>query len=201
MTRQWTASSQLFTLRSWAPQTNRSNFTCFGTDLVLPSPTVESQKRPLLLMNKLCLWRPALCCRLLKTLHAQLVYTEDHVDTSQRDGAHALPTDGPSSERLIFQFKPQNRRKLHKSLALYKHQLNEILLGEGKQIKPEQVAAGQTFEDLEAWLYKRGWDLRSGDVEDGEVVSADSSDDDDPPVVVELDEDGREVGLVSFAHD
>ncbi|KAK3374863.1 AAR2 protein-domain-containing protein [Podospora didyma] len=152
---------------------------------------------------KLCLWRPALCCSMLKTLHAQLVYTEDYVDISHQENGHARapPTEGPSSERLLFQFKPQNRRKLHKALALYKHQLNEMLLGEGNQIKPEQVATGQAFENLEAWLYRRGWDLRSGDVGDGEVISADDSDDDDAPVIVELDEDGHEVGLVSFSRD
>ncbi|KAK4106943.1 hypothetical protein N658DRAFT_491565 [Parathielavia hyrcaniae] len=191
---------------------------------------------------------PRLARGLLQTLHAQLFYNETHVgsgsgsgftDTAaQADadsdaddhyqhpsgggggGDHAV-ADGPSRDRPIFQYKPQNRQKLRQALVEYKRQLDDLLqrLGLGSSSSssstattttPEQGAVGQAFEELEAWLWRRGWDLRRGDLSrrlgrdkrDGDVQvqmpDSDDEDEDEQPVVVELDKEGREVGLVSF---
>ncbi|KAL2020378.1 hypothetical protein VTK56DRAFT_8507 [Thermocarpiscus australiensis] len=163
--------------------------------------------------------RPALARDLLQTLHAQLFYAEHHVGSSSSSSTTTAPpeqqdsaddgtegssssssaTDGPGSDRVVYQYKPQNREKLRLMLAQYKRRLNELLLGLGGRITPAQQAVGRAFEDLEAWLWRYRWDLRGEDRPERDRVDvADSEDEDDPPVVVELDEAGREVGLVSF---
>jgi A1 cistron-splicing factor AAR2 len=155
----------------------------------------------------LAISRPQLARDLLQTLYAQLFFTEHYVGSSQQqqpDPPHGNTSaegtkDGPSSDRAIFQYKPQNKEKLRLMLAQYKRQLNELLLGVGGQITPEQEAVGRAFEDLEIWLWKCNWDLRGEHNPDrNRVDEGDSEDEDDPPVVVELDEDGREVGMFSF---
>ena len=148
--------------------------------------------------------RPQLAGNLLQTLYAQLYFTEHYVGSSQQQNDASTDDttstkDGPSSDRAIFQYKPQNKEKLRLMLAQYKRQLNELLLGLGGQITPEQEAVGRAFEDLEVWLWRCNWDLRGKHSPDrSRVDDGDSEDEDDQPVVVELDAEGREVGLVSF---
>ncbi len=76
----------------------------------------------------------------------------------------------------------------------------------------EQKQVGEAFEALESWLWKWGWDLRgnylrSGKIqlEDGELVDAELKDfeaEDErgeyAPVIVDLEEDGRETGLIRW---
>jgi A1 cistron-splicing factor AAR2 len=152
---------------------------------------------------------PRLARDLLQTLHAQLFYTEHYLGSSSSTDARAdhrhddNKMDGPSSDRPIFEYKPQNRGKLRQMLVEYKRRLNELLQGLGVPATSEQEAVGRVFEELETWLWRCGWDLRSGhripggDKGDGHVPDSDEEED-EQPVVVELDEAGREVGLVSF---
>lgn len=154
---------------------------------------------------RLCILRPYLCQNLLKTLHAQLVYTEEYVEPPQRDKAggpgHFIAA-GPSSERLIYQFAPQNRRKLRKALEQYKRRLDEILAPQGKKLAPEQKEVFSAFTALETWLWRHDWDLRA-DANDWDIGPdpAMEDSDDEQPMIVDLDENGREIGLVSFHHD
>lgn len=162
----------------------------------------------------LAVTRPRLASDLLQTLHAQLLYTEHYLGSASAtqpnhgdgdgDGNGGRGSkDGPSGDRPIFQYKPQCKAKLHQMLAEYKWQLNKLLRGlDGHQVAPEQEAVSRAFGELEAWLWRFGWDLRGAS--GSERVEADmlplGSDDeeDEQPVVVELDDEGREVGLVSF---
>ena len=95
-------------------------------------------------------------------------------------------------------------------LTLFKSRLNELLLAQGSNLTPEQSAVGKAFETLESWLWKWNWDLRGNylrsgqyQLEDGEFVDAELEDfeaEDErgeyAPVMVDLDEDGRERGLI-----
>ncbi|KAK4152668.1 A1 cistron-splicing factor [Chaetomidium leptoderma] len=158
--------------------------------------------------------RPQLARDLLQTLHAQLFYTEHYMG-----GASTSPPDHPgdpcergakkvglNSDRPIFQCRPLNREKLRQILAEYKRQLNKRLEGgrRSSQVTPDQEAVGRAWEDLETWLWRCGWDLRGeykAAAEQKGVAVTDSDEEeeeDEQPVVVELDDEGREVGLVSF---
>ena len=95
-------------------------------------------------------------------------------------------------------------------LTIFKSRLNELLLGQGSNLTSEQSAVGKAFEELESWLWKWNWDLRGNYVrsgkfqlEDGEYVDAELKDfeaEDErgeyAPVMVDLDEEGREKGLI-----
>ncbi|EAQ88923.1 hypothetical protein CHGG_05542 [Chaetomium globosum CBS 148.51] len=158
----------------------------------------------------LALSHPRLASRLLRTLHAQLFYTEHYfapVTAATAAGSEvngADGGDGPSCERPIFQYKPLYWGKLRLVLAEYKARLDGLLAGLGGRVTPEQEAVGGVFGELEAWLGRKGWELRRRDEPEGEggggggdVVDSEEEED-EQPVVVELDEEGREVGLVSF---
>lgn len=89
---------------------------------------------------------------------------------------------------------------------------------EATTITPEQSAVGQVFAELEAWFWRLGWDLRTDyvhrphthksskeggkdeeeDEEDGDEGYGYEDDDEYKPVIVDLDENGREVGMISF---
>lgn len=164
--------------------------------------------------HNLVLQRPSLCCSLLDTFHAQLVYNDKYLLSSPsaefvEDEAprreYGGPTGGESTS--ILEIVPGNKRKLREALTLYKRRMNEILLN----LLPDRVtdgqgAVGRVFEQLEAWFWRFGWDLRTdyvGDKKgveeaDGELDFGYEDDDEYRPVIVNLDEDGREVGLVSF---
>ena len=92
-----------------------------------------------------------------------------------------------------------------------------------QQQEEERAALAHAWEELESWLWRCGWDLlrvegemaaeikEMGEFDKGKWVDeskgeatrqwpgdSEDEDEDDMPVVVELDENGREVGLVSF---
>ena len=159
--------------------------------------------------------RPTLARDIVQTLYAQLLFAEEHVGSSSQEleqtqsgqGIGGGIRDGPSSESVVFQFEPRKKMRLRSALVEYKRRLGETLEGLGEKITAEQRAVGRAFEELESWLWRCGWDLRGeGKTEDkygkedgdGDVDVGDSEDEDDQPMVVELDEEGREVGLVSF---
>ncbi|KUI65077.1 hypothetical protein VM1G_00392 [Cytospora mali] len=109
----------------------------------------------------------------------------------------------------ILDIVPGNKRKLREALALYKRRMDEILLnvpGE-ERITAEQGAVGQAFVDMETWFWQFGWDLRvdarrersKGRGAGGGGDEHEDGDDEYQPVIVDLDENGREVGLVSFS--
>ncbi|KAK0623649.1 A1 cistron-splicing factor [Immersiella caudata] len=151
---------------------------------------------------QLSLQRPTLCRWLIRTLHAQLVYTDNNVEPLQQGNSNV--SDGPSGDRLLFHSLRQSKTLLHSALVEYKSRINTLLLDLGNQITQEQKEVGYSFEDLEAWLWRCGWDLRKladggrrALLDDGD----EDEDEDDFPVIVDIDEDGREVGLVSFHRD
>ncbi|KAI0883428.1 uncharacterized protein GGS22DRAFT_166957 [Annulohypoxylon maeteangense] len=159
-------------LEQWWFLTNRVIFRCFD----------------------LSIQRPVLALNLLQTFHAQLVYNDRYLEGD------------------ILDMMPEQSRKLQRALVTYKARLDERLLALGDRIEPDQHRAGEAFSALEAWLWRRGWDLRGSYVragtltlEDGEEVQAEMSDFEDEdergefaPVLVDLDEGGREAGLVSW---
>ncbi|KAI5864597.1 A1 cistron-splicing factor [Durotheca rogersii] len=146
--------------------------------------------------------RPALAARLLRALRAQLAYCERRLAGGLDALLDAMPAGAPTA--------------LRRALAAYGARLAEE---EGAAAEPRAA-----FAELAAWARgARGWDLRDGGagarralrfggatLDDGEVLQgADPRDVDDgeddrgefAPAVVELDERGREVGLVSWADD
>ncbi|KAI1213444.1 A1 cistron-splicing factor [Annulohypoxylon truncatum] len=159
-------------LEQWWFLTNRVVFRCF--DLVVR--------------------RPALALSLIQAFHAQLAYNDRYLEGD------------------ILDMMPEQSRRLQRALVTYKARLDERLLALGDRISGAQHRAGEAFSALEAWLWRRGWDLRGQYVragtlalEDGEQVEAEMSDFEDEdergefaPVVVDLDEGGREAGLVSW---
>ncbi|WYZ39834.1 hypothetical protein EsH8_IV_000175 [Colletotrichum jinshuiense] len=138
--------------------------------------------------------RPELAHSLLQTVTAQLVYNERYLDGS------------------VLDYGPSYSRDLRMALIVYKRRLNEVLLALNSRATPEQAAVGQAFSDLEAWVWKFGWDIRSDYLrkgktmlEDGEEVELELEDleaEDErgefAAVVVELDESGKQKDLVSW---
>ncbi|KAM7192794.1 AAR2 domain containing protein [Naviculisporaceae sp. PSN 640] len=146
--------------------------------------------------------RPKLCREFLRTLHAQLIHTAGYVESPEENDRET--TQGLNNEKPIFSTHLKNKRKLRRALSIYKRRLDETLLGLKDEVPGDMLEVGKAFEELEAWLWKYKWDLRSELVDsepDGGSDQGDENDgddDDDLPVVVELDENGRERGLVSF---
>lgn len=164
--------------------------------------------------HALVLCRPTLVRFLLQTLHAQMVYNDryiDHAAAAEHERPGGPDTEDPElSTHSILETVPRNKARLREALTVYKRRLNQALLAERNDLSPEQVAAGRAFADLEAWFWRYGWDLRSDYVEGDDGAAAvggligglmgdsDSEGEDYAPVVVQLDEQGREVGLVNF---
>lgn len=133
-------------------------------------------------------------------------------------GGGATGADNNAAMTSLLDIVPGNKKKLRAALTLYKRRMNEMLLdfapGDAQRgsITPEQTAVGQVFAEMEAWFWRLGWDLRTDYVNskppkttavDGEGYDYDDNDQDDDndeykPVIVDLDENGREVGMVSF---
>jgi len=143
---------------------------------------------------RLALELPEFFRKFIEAVHNQLVYDENGVEGS------------------ILDHDADIREELKMILTIFKSRLNELLLAQGANITPDQSAVGKAFEALESWLWKWGWDLRgnyvrSGKVqlEDGELIDAELKDfeaEDErgeyAPALVELDESGREIGLIRF---
>ena len=135
--------------------------------------------------------RPTLATNLLRTISSQLTYGSDWLDTP------LLETGDPQA------------RELRLSLIIYKRRLEEQLAGASS---PELTAVGATFSRLESVVTEFGWDIRAEYLRKGKVVMEDGEEvelemkelqaEDErgewAPEVVELDEQGRERGLVSW---
>jgi A1 cistron-splicing factor AAR2 len=143
---------------------------------------------------RLAMDMPMLFRKLIETIHTQLLYDEEGIEGS------------------IFDHDVYLQDELKVILTVFKSRLNEQLLENGVNLTHEQSDVGKAFEALESWLWKWGWDLRgnylrSGKIqlEDGEFVDAELKDFEDEdergefaPVVVDLDENGRERGLIRW---
>ncbi|KAK0388430.1 hypothetical protein NLU13_4674 [Sarocladium strictum] len=140
--------------------------------------------------------RPELTAGLLKSLAAQLKYCGSWVENS--------PLNDDSTRA----------RELRLSLTIYKRRLNELLASLGPQATPAQQLVHSALADVEdAVSTTLDWDisgdyLRKGRValEDGEEVELEMDDleaEDErgefAPEVVELDESGKQRGLVSWS--
>ncbi|KKY31500.1 putative aar2 protein [Diaporthe ampelina] len=157
--------------------------------------------------HRLALLRPRLAAALVRTLHAQMVYDEGYI-AGGGAGAATADDDARDQGTSVLDIVPGNKRKLRRALALYRRRLDELLLDLPRgQATSEQGVVGKAFGELEAWFWKFGWDSRTGGVGEeegtggeGSSIGRDDDDDDDyKPVIVDLDADGREVGLVSFS--
>lgn len=157
--------------------------------------------------HRLVLFYPVLTVELIRTLHAQIVYTEEYIEPTseeEQEKGRSEHTIGPSSDRPIYLFNLKHRRRLRTALATYSRKLEERLTGLGDAVTIEQSTARAIFGELEAWLFTQGWDLgskKNAQAEEAQwkdEIGEDDDDDDDMPVVVDLDEHGREVGLISF---
>ncbi|KAH7144473.1 AAR2 protein-domain-containing protein [Dactylonectria estremocensis] len=139
--------------------------------------------------------RPVLAAALIRSLAAQLSYSNSWLDGS------------------ILDYTESHTKDLRLSLTIYKRRLDELLLGLGKRASPDQLSVGTAFSGLEATVISElGWDLRGeylrrGNVmmEDGEQVELEVTDfeaEDErgefAPEVVQLDESGRQRDLVSW---
>ena len=143
---------------------------------------------------RLALAEPVFFRQFIKAVHAQFMYDEAAFESS------------------ILEYDNDMRDEVRLLLTTFKSRLNELLMAQGSAITDEQSDVGKAFEDLESWLWRWNWDLRgnyvrSGKIqlEDGEFVDAELKDfeaEDErgeyAPVVVEMDEDGREKGLIRF---
>ncbi|KAH7308082.1 AAR2 protein-domain-containing protein [Stachybotrys elegans] len=138
---------------------------------------------------------PALASALLRTLAAQLKYNAECFDGS------------------IFDNNETKAHEFRIALTIYKRRLEEFLAGLGSNADPDQRVVGTTFASVEAVLADISWDI-SGDyvrigrvvMEDGEEVELETDElqEEDErgewaPEIVELDDEGRERGLVSWS--
>ncbi|KAK4146897.1 AAR2 protein-domain-containing protein [Dichotomopilus funicola] len=167
----------------------------------------------------LALSHPKLVAGLLRTLHAQLLYTEYYLASpgeasgagdGARAGAYAGGDEegegrGLSGDRPIFVHRPLNKWKLVRLLSGYRVQLDGLPRGGEVDGTARLEEVDEVFGELVGWLWRIDIDLRRDEGaqqaggETGGGQDRDSEEDEDEqPVVVELDEEGREVGLVSF---
>ncbi|KAI0480629.1 A1 cistron-splicing factor [Xylariaceae sp. FL0804] len=180
--------------------------------------------------------RPRLARALVTALHAQLVHGERGLDLGGGSGGggggggllEAMPDRARQLQRALTTYRARlveaglladtatAAAAPSAAAGREKHGVDDDDKDDddddGRGPSEEQQAVGVAFASLEAWLSRRGWDLRgeylrAGNVmlEDGEVVQAEMSDFEDEdergefaPVVVQMEEDGRETGLVSW---
>ncbi|RFU24032.1 hypothetical protein B7463_g12304, partial [Scytalidium lignicola] len=139
-------------------------------------------------------YHPVFFRKFIETFHFQLMYDEAGLEGS------------------IFDHDSKLMDELRIILIRFKSRMNEYFLVNDTFLSEEQGAVAKAFENLESWLWKWGWDLsknyvRSGKIqlEDGEMVDVELKDfeaEDErgeyAPVVVEIDEEGREKGLITL---
>ncbi|KAK4232180.1 AAR2 protein-domain-containing protein [Podospora fimiseda] len=153
--------------------------------------------------------RPSLLKGLVQTLWAQMLFTEEHVKPENEDGGVMMSSccGGPNSDRTPYTFKTQMKGKLLKGLVSCEKALAREFAGkDGRKMTHDEAELIAVWDDFAGWLRSVGWDLGKSigrDIEklvgrEGGEAEDDSEDEDDQPVIVDLDEDGREVGLVSF---
>lgn len=143
---------------------------------------------------RLAINMPVFFRKLIETVHAQLIYDEEGIEGS------------------IFDHDDYLQDELKCLLTVFKSRLNEQLLERGANLTTDQSSVGKAFEELESWLWRWDWDLRGNylragklQVEHGEIMDAELEDfeaEDErgeyAPVVVDLEEDGREKGLIRW---
>lgn len=170
--------------------------------------------------HSLILSRPSLCRAFIETFYAQMKYHKKYFTSdpdNSSDGTEMITQaghgetsgDGDGSTDM-FESKPRNKNRLREALKVYKQRLDEALLTlEEDQITVDQTHSRSVFTVLELGFWRLGWDPKSGgsvtsghfkenSVRGSSNGSNQDDDDDDMPVIVELDENGKEVGLVSF---
>jgi A1 cistron-splicing factor AAR2 len=142
----------------------------------------------------LVLQMPEFVRKFIEAVHAQFTYDDEGLEGS------------------ILDHDPNLSEDLKLILTTFKARLNEMLLERGSSITKEQTAVGTAFGELETLLWKWEWDLRANYVrsgkyqtEDGQWIDAELKEfqaEDErgeyAPAMVELDEDGREKGLIRF---
>jgi A1 cistron-splicing factor AAR2 len=69
----------------------------------------------------------------------------------------------------ILDYEPDLRNEFKMLLITFKSRLNEQLLAQGSDLSDQQSAVGKTFEALESWLWRWGWDLRGNYVRSGKI--------------------------------
>lgn len=171
---------------------------CFITGMLLGNVACMEQWTHVVKMvfgaYDLVLQMPDFFRKFIEAVHAQLIYDDEGLEGSILDYETSLSDD----LKLI--------------LTKFKARLNEMLLELGSNITCEQSAVGKAFGELETWLWKWDWDLRANYVrsgkyqlEDGQWIDVELKDfqaEDErgefAPVMVELDDDGHEKGLINF---
>lgn len=144
---------------------------------------------------QLTLDRPRFFTKFIEAIQSQFMYDGIGIDGSVFDHDNNLAQD----LKLI--------------LAKFKSQINDLFKSQ-QVLTEDQKALAKTFDKFEQFLlkFRGGWDirqnyLRSGryQMEDGEFVDAEMTElqaEDErgefAPAIVELDENGRETGLIRF---
>lgn len=153
---------------------------CYITGMVLGNLACMEQwghiVKVLFRAFKLVLELPVFFRKAIEAFHAQLIYDEQGFDAS------------------ILDHDPHLGEELKKLLTIFKSRLTELLLEQGSRLTDDQNSVGQAFEELESWLWKWGWDLRSNYVRSGKVQLEDGE-------IVDMDlpdfEDEDERGMIS----
>lgn len=148
---------------------------------------------------RLPLCRPRLAAHIFRLLASQLSHSQNWLETSILDHAES------------------DSRRLRLGLVVYKRRLDDLLHPSdpaSADLSPDTAAVGTAFARLEAVVADRGWDLSAGYLrtgnlmlDDGELVHLDMSElqDEDErgewaPQLVQLDEHGRQLDLVSWSN-
>ncbi|KAF5130444.1 hypothetical protein E5D57_006782 [Metarhizium anisopliae] len=139
--------------------------------------------------------QPVLVASMWHTVAAQIAYSSQWMESS------------------VLENNDTRCRELRIALIIYKRRMEEFLSDDENIVTPDHLAVSTAFSRLEAVLTDIGWDL-SGDylrkgivvMEDGEEVELELTDleaEDErgewAPEFVELDENGRERGLISWS--
>ncbi|KAM4062308.1 AAR2 protein [Hirsutella rhossiliensis] len=144
---------------------------------------------------RLVLRRPQLAAALLRTIAGQLAHSIGWVDES------------------ILDYSEANARKLRVALIIYRRRMKELILGTSRDANVDRASVSVAFSRLEGVVAQLGWDLqteylRKGKIrlEDGEDLDVELSELEDEdergewaPEIIELDEYGRQIGLVSLS--
>ncbi|KAL6894690.1 AAR2 domain-containing protein [Trichoderma evansii] len=137
---------------------------------------------------------PVLASRLLQAIASQIRYSSEWLGES------------------ILDYGGSNSHDLRLALIIYKRRLEEVLESLDNEATIDQIKVGNAFAKVEAEVVGLGWDLygdylRKGKImmEDGEEVELEMAElqaEDErgewAPEVVELDEQGRQLDLVSW---
>ncbi|TVY84791.1 hypothetical protein LSUE1_G001022 [Lachnellula suecica] len=143
---------------------------------------------------RLAITSPVFFTKFIQAVHTQFRYDQDYVEGSILEHDTHLADD------------------LKNALITFKSRLNEQVMAQGPHLTRDQTLLANAFDEFEEWLWKWEWDLRGSYVrsgriqlEDGEWVDAELKEfqaEDErgewAPQVIELDEDGREQGLIRF---